>query len=601
MIRPRGATRQERVSARASSLFFPGPGVSPRGWARPVFLSLSVVLGLLISAWGGPLQAQIIQGWVVDRETGQGVEGVLVLLLDQSGLEVDGLLTNEDGRFRFLAASPGDYSLRAERLGYETVTSEVTRLGPGQVSGILLETGVSAIELEELRVEGEQQCVIRPEEGLEVARVWDEARKALTVQEWAEGEDLFNFELVRYQRALHPDSRSVLTEEREEMVVVNRNPIRSLPVRELMEEGFIQTGENGADFYYGPDASVLLSDLFLDTHCFRLRTSDDTPDLIGLSFKPVRRRDIPDILGTLWLDRATAELVRLDYNYDWAPWDEVRGVAEGRVEFQQMPSGAWIVRKWWLRMPVVGHVRRAANAGWPALSLIEIREVGSEVAEVTSLDHQLIPTSDGRPRGYLQGVAWDSLRSRPLSGVTVFLSGTPYDASTDADGRFLIAGIPEGNYSAALTHPSLASLGVSPWQTQVRVNAGDTTDVRLGLPSRSSFLASMCGSAVGQVGDAFVTGTVRQGGGGNPTPGATVTLEWIRDKVNSAGAIVGRVTQGVEVDTDAVGRYAVCGISPGARVTARASVGASKEGGPPREVKVERDGIVVLDLTLPFR
>ncbi len=563
------------------------------------FLSFPLSLSLFISAWCVPLHAQIIQGWVVDRETGEGVEGALVLLLDQSEVEVDGLLTKGDGRFRFLAPNLGTYSLKAERLGYETVTSEVTLRRPGQGSGILLEMGPSAIELEELRVEGEQRCRVRPEEGLEVARVWEEARTALTVQEWTEGEDLFNFELIRYQRTLHPDSRGVRSEQREEMVVVNRNPIRSLPVQELMEKGFIQTGENGAPIYYGPDASVLLSDLFLDTHCFRLRTSDEYPELIGLAFEPVRRSDTPDILGTFWLDRATAELVRLDYNYDWARWEGVRGVAEGRVEFQQMPSGAWIVRKWWLRMPVLGQLRSARNSAWPSLSLIEIREVGSEVAGITTMDHQPVSHSDRRPRGYLRGMAWDSLRSRPLSGVTVFLSGTPHDASTDEEGHFFMSGVPEGDYSATLTHPSLASLGIYPRRSEVRINAGDTTDVRLGLPSKSSFFESVCGDAAGQEGDAFITGTVREGGGGNPTPGATVTLEWSREKANAAGAIIGRVSQGAQIVTNAIGRYAMCGIPPGSKVTARAWKGETEEGGPPREVEVERDGVVVLDLTLP--
>lgn len=526
------------------------------------------------------------------------MEGALVLLLDQAGEEIDGFLTNEAGLFRIQALNPGGYSLRAQRIGYETVTSEVIRLGPAPVSGILLETGRSAIELKELRVEGEQQCVVRPGEGLELARVWDEARKALAVQEWTEREGLYRFQLVRYQRALHPDSRVTLHEEREGMVVVSRNPIRSLPARELLEEGFVRPADDGAYIYYGPDASVLLSGLFLDTHCFRLSTSTESPDLLGLSFESVRRSSIPDIEGTLWLDRATADLVRLDYSYDWAPWVEVRGVAAGRVDFQKMPDGAWIDRKWWIRMPVVGQVRGLSNGGRPVLRLVEIREVGSEVADVTSMDHQRISQADRRPRGALRGVAWDSVRSRPLSEVTVFLSGTQYDSSTDVDGHFFMDGIPEGIYSAAVTHSALASLGIYPRQVEVRISAGDTADVQLGIPSRSSLLESVCGGAGGQMGGAFVAGTVRRGEGGDPTPGATVTLEWSRYKVNSGGAIIGRVIQEIQAITDAHGRYRVCGIPAGAKVTAQAWMGDSQERGPPGEVEVSRDAVVVLDLTL---
>ncbi len=565
-----------------------GRGVSRGGTA------LWLVLGLLIPAWGGPVQAQLVQGRVLDRATGQGVEGALVLLLDQTAREVDGALTDGAGVFRVQAPNPGGYLLRVERIGYETVTSDVVRVGSATVSGILLETGQSAIELEELRVEGEQQCVVRPAEGLEMARVWDEARKALTLQEWTEGEGLYRFQIVQYQRYLHPDSRAVLSEERERMAVVNRNPIRSLPAEELLEGGFVRTDDAGVHTYYGPDASVLLSDLFLDTHCFRLRSAEEAPDRVGLAFEPVRSRRIPDIEGTLWLDRATGALVRLDYVYDWAPWEEVRGVAEGRVEFQKMPTGAFIVRKWWIRMPAIGRVR-SPSTGYPGLRLVEIKEVGSEVADVTSLEHRIIAPADRRPRGDLRGIAWDSLRASPLSGVTVFLSGTQYDAFTDADGRFSMEGIPAGDYAAAITDPALDSLGIFPTRVQVTISAGDTTEVQLGLPSRATFLASVCGEAGWQVGDAFVTGTVRLEDGGRRVAGATVTLQWRRYRRNIHGTIIGRSTLEAQVVTDAHGRYRACGVPAGATVTAWAVVGPG-ERGTAREVEVSGDGVVVLDL-----
>jgi len=562
-------------------------------------LPFSLFLGLLISAWGGPISAQTIQGQLLDRDTGKGVEGALVLLLDQDGDEVDGFLTNEVGRFLIRAQNAGSYTLRAERIGYETVTSEPILLASAQIFGIRLETGQSAIELEGIRVRGEQQCVIRPGEGLELSRVWDEARKALTAQEWAEGEGLYRFRLVRYERGLDPRSGTVRSEEREGMEVVNRNPIHSLPAHELLENGFIQNTENGAKMYYGPDASVLLSDLFLDTHCFRLRTSEESPTLLGLSFEPVESRDIPDIVGTLWLDRATAELVRLDYGYDWAPLEDARGVAEGRVEFQRMVSGAWIVRKWWIRMPVIGQVRQPSS-GWPILKLLEIREVGSEVAEVTSLNHQVLSQQDPRPKGALRGVAWDSLRSRPLPEATIFLSGTQYDARTGGNGDFFIDGIPEGRYAVAVSSPALDSLGIMPERVQVRIGAQDTTDVEVGLPSRSTLLDSVCGVGTWQVGDAFITGTVRSEEGGSPMAGATVTLAWSRYKIDAGGAYIGKVTREIQAITDARGRFRACGIPADVKITAVAWMDDPRETGPSEEVDVTEDAVVVLDLTLPL-
>jgi hypothetical protein len=568
-----------------------------------------LVLGLFALALGGSLQAQtgqaqtsqsqIIQGQVLDGETRQGVEGTLVLLLDPTGQEVTGVLTNRDGLFRMRAPAPGSYSLRAERIGYETVGSEVLHVGNELIPGITLVAEPFAVELEELRVEGEQQCVIRPADGLELARVWEEARKALTVQEWTEGEGLYRFQLVRYERGLHPDSRTTLSEERDRTVVVNSNPIRGLPVSELLEEGFIRPTDDGGHNYYGPDASVLLSDLFLDTHCFRLRDSGESPDLVGLSFEPAARRRVPDIEGTLWLDRATAELVRLDYSYDWAPWPEVGNVAEGRVEFQKMPSGAFIIRKWWIRMPSVGRVRGVSNGGYPVLRLVEIREVGSEVEEVTLMDHQRVDRTDRRPRGALRGMAWDSLRTRPLSGASVYLSGTQYDALTDEDGHFFMEGVPEGDYSAAVVHPSIDSLGFFPRGVVVRVSGGDTADVRLGLPSKSTFMESVCAEGSWQVDDALVTGTVRQGEGGEAAAGALVSLEWSRYRINDTGTVVGRTRMEMQVVTDAHGRYRGCGIPAGTTVTATASIGDSRENGPTLEMRIGEAAVLMLDLTVP--
>jgi len=151
--------------------------------------------------------AQTLQGELLDRGTGAPVEGALVTLLDEVGQEVDGYLTNQAGRFLLRAQESGRFTVRAERIGFETVTSDPLLLEVGQVSGLRLETVQVAIELEGLRVQAEQQCVVRPQEGLELAGLWEEARKALRVQEWTEREGLFRFEIVRYERQLDRDGR----------------------------------------------------------------------------------------------------------------------------------------------------------------------------------------------------------------------------------------------------------------------------------------------------------------------------------------------------------------------------------------------------------
>ena len=62
---------------------------------------------------------------------------------------------------------------------------------------------------------------------------------------------------------------------------------------------------------------MLLSESFVDIHCFQAEpwTKDDR-DWVGIGFKPAEsRRGMVGIRGTLWLDRRSAELRTLEYDY----------------------------------------------------------------------------------------------------------------------------------------------------------------------------------------------------------------------------------------------------------------------------------------------
>ena len=290
----------------------------------------SVVLGFLLL----PPQyasSQTVQGQLLDRETGAPVEGALVLLLSASGNEITGSLSNASGRFLLRGGAPGLYTVRAERIGYETTSSETIRLSQNQVLNLTLETGHIPIRLEDLKVEGEQKCVVRPEEGLLLASVWEEARKALKVQDWTDREGLYRFQMESYERELDVSARKVESETRRVTTFIQRSPIRSsLTAAELMTDGFIRRLEEGFHLYeyHGPDAAILMSDEFLDTHCFRLKTNPEEPQMAGVSFEPARRKGIPDILGTLWVDVRTGELKFLEYEYTWAAWPEAKSARD---------------------------------------------------------------------------------------------------------------------------------------------------------------------------------------------------------------------------------------------------------------------------------
>jgi len=534
--------------------------------SRPWGLAAFWVAGLVAVSFR-PGVAQTVQGQLTDPDTGSPVEGALVLLLNEAGEDVGGYLTNQAGRFIIRAQEQGLYTLRAERIGYQTTTSDPFRLESAQQLGVQLETTQTAIELDEILVEGDQKCVVRPGEGLQLSAIWEEARKALTLQDWAEREGLFRFQMSSYERELDADARIIKSETRSLRSGISGSPIRSLPVEDLLSEGFVRASSDGGYDYYGPDASVLLSDPFLDTHCFSLTMDQNRSGQVGLAFEPVSLRGVPDISGTLWLDGETAELRVLEYMYTWSPWSEARGAARGRVAFEGLPNGAWVIRDWWIRMPEMGKTFTIRPSDSDRYYVAGIKEVGGEITRYTSLDRG---ETSQMERGVLEGQVWDSIRQIPLAGATVFLSGTSYASETDSEGGFLMPDLPGGIFTASFSHPQLDSLGLFSQAVEVEITPGEFSRVELHIPSAASLVGSICSEEEYGSRTSVVLGFVRTAESGSPVPGATVTVAW---KVFGAGSRRNFIEGSYEAiaTSDSTGRYTACGVPKDTYLTIQAT------------------------------
>jgi len=101
---------------------------------------------------------------------------------------------------------------------------------------------------------------------------------------------------------------------------------------------------------FGPDETVLLSEGFAATHCFRLVRDSGRPTQIGVSFQPVPGRKVPDISGVIWVDQVTSELREMSFHFVNAG-ELSRFNAGGYTRFARVPSGAWIVDEWKLTAP----------------------------------------------------------------------------------------------------------------------------------------------------------------------------------------------------------------------------------------------------------
>ncbi len=88
-----------------------------------------------------------------------------------------------------------------------------------------------------------------------------------------------------------------------------------------------------------------------------------------------------DIRGTLWLDARTGELRNVEYEYTGLPDGSRRSPSGGRVEFRRLPSGAWIVSRWYIRTSRILRGQRADRQRQEIIA--DIREAGGEVSDIT--------------------------------------------------------------------------------------------------------------------------------------------------------------------------------------------------------------------------
>lgn len=522
---------------------------------RPLRLTFAT---LLLLAAGRPADAQTVTGQVVDEATGRPIPAAFVALVDSAGARAAGALSDARGSFRVVAPSPGTYRLRTTVIGYRTAASPPFRLAGGESVHRRLALGLEAIALDGIEATAAGRgCTVRPGEGSGLLHLWEAARGALDVVDWTRRRYLYRYIVALRERILDARNLSVLSVLRDSVYArALAVPFRSAPPDTLDRDGYIRpaAGNPGVYVYSGPDAETILSDVFAARHCFTVREPRAREDagLVGLAFRPVESRDVADISGVLWLDRATAELRRLDFAYTRMPWDVPLDNVGGRVFFERLASGAWIVSRWWIRMP------RTVSGG----KLVEIEEEAAEVLHVEGADGHAVA---GLARhGAVVGTVHDSTRAGPLEGATVYLSGTGHVAVTDSLGRFRIDGVLEGKYDVAFFHPILHLLGRFPQPVGVEVRPGDPVAASLATPSWAAVLAAGCAPGERKAGTGALVGFVRDAATGIMVTRARVAAAWPRSDGTSGRA---------EARVDSIGAYRLCAVPVGPPLTVTASFG----------------------------
>lgn len=305
-----------------------------------------------------PLAGQTVEVRVAEELTGIPTAGAIVRLLLDTTVVMQGL-ADEAGRIVFRVAVPGRYRLKVDRIGFPGILSEPFPLEMGEAVRRDLVMPARRVELPAIEVRGESHC--GPSAGDALAEsLWDEIRKALTANVLTQRAQQVVLQVDEFERKVDLNGRTL-----PERAVGSRTtrgpPFATVPATALATEGFVSIVRDTTVFN-APDAALLLSDPFVETHCFRA-VSRQKDSLVGLAFRPVPGRLVPDVRGTLWVQRVTTELRFLEYRYVFPAGEREPDQLGGRVEFSRLPSGAWIVSSWHIRMPRTGpsYVRTPAG------------------------------------------------------------------------------------------------------------------------------------------------------------------------------------------------------------------------------------------------
>jgi hypothetical protein len=546
-----------------------------------------------------------VQGRLLDDADARPLAGAWVTLV-RDGENVARAVTRVDGGFRIIAPTPGRYLLRADFLGYGTVERDVDIPPPGEPLTVELRAAQRAIELEGLVAEVDKQCDVPQGVAAQVANLWEEVGQAFQVTAFLEEEQLYDLRMDTWRRSLEPRTLRVLEESREQSRGIQRgSPFRSLPPEELAEGGYVREDASGDLTYYAPDARVLLSTSFQDTHCFGVTIDppeDADGEWVGIRFDP-RRDDRPDIRGVLWIDAVSLEPQRLDFQYSELPGRVGDRDLGGRVVFRRLPEGPWIVQEWWIRMPLVQAVRyHTFDSGEPRYryELTGIDEAGGEVTQAGPRGGPMVALG---ATGQVEGrVTHPS--GAPAAGARVALEGTVYRARADADGRFLLEEVPEGRYHLAHTSPLLDSLQLDGGTTPVTVTEGEATRLEVRLPSAALLLARACTEPVVPGAGGVLRGVVAAEEGA-ALEGVAVEVTWAErfSPSEAGGAVLIRqsdATATVPVGED--GRWMACGLPTVIPLTVRAVLPEVRRGaGPEQEVRLREGVFPTLELEAPDR
>ncbi|HEX7018610.1 MAG TPA: carboxypeptidase regulatory-like domain-containing protein [Gemmatimonadaceae bacterium] len=422
--------------------------------------------------------AQRVRVQVVADESGAPIRAAVVSLLSAANATVSEGLTDADGARLLAAPATGLYRVRVRRIGFEPFVSDAVRLDSGVIKPLVIRVPNSRVTLAAVRVVAQRQdCRVGATVSSgEAAAVWEQIKTALATSELSRRDSVVRTEVRTFTRELSPKGE-VLQAQTAARGEAGARPFVAPDPAALVRTGYVIVEPDMGATYWAPDASVLASPAFAETHCFGLVPGEGKDSsLVGLTFEPTRDRDLPDIAGTLWVDRDHLALQRLDFDYVKLRLPaRVRDVG-GEVDFASLPSGGWYPSFWRIRMPrfrrggaeinqqlfILAGYTEAGGLASPVEEIGKVRLAATrpELTEVKATTVVAVTMTDAGARA-------------PLSGAQIELPDAGFNVRSDSTGRAVLARVPRGTQRFRARR-----VGFVPIDTTIAVT-GDTLSIQL--------------------------------------------------------------------------------------------------------------------------
>jgi hypothetical protein len=422
---------------------------------------------------------------------------------------------------------------------------------------------IDVAELGRITVLRATPCHDQRPDAVRIANLWDDARTALMATEISTRDNLAPRRMIRFVRDLDPNSLDVRTE----MLYGFTGPaggrlgFTSPSGDSLSTIGYWRRINKSSFRFYGPDANALLSQAFVEDHCFSIASGHQRTGQIGLAFEPVEQRkgkSAPaEITGTVWIDSASSELRSLEFNWLSFP---VRGPTEhlgGEVRFTRMPSGSWFVHRWRLRMPT---------------EVMAVEGKGSQVTRARRFgiveEGGVVETGirDARGTATIAGSVRDG-DGNALAGARVTVVGMGRQTTTDEHGQYQLDSLPAGLHSIVVGHPRYDVFGMRAGDSQVLLDDGAARELSFRGPGAQEVSDLLC-EGTAQKGRGTLHLTIIDSATSKPMRGLRVSL------TDNEGYDRGREFT-AEDETDASGVVVFCNTPPSKSLTLSARVGKS--------------------------